>query len=194
MYPSTYSWPRLHASATLPPGKKAPGTHSIGSWVGLRAGLDDVEKGTFFNLPGLELRPLGDPARSLTDLHMFYRKLLNCRFEKCVLHLWLAVFFWGGGGVLGMGWDWVHLVRRPLNGLLYPPRMIGEDECGAVGGSTQRKPAPVPLCPPQMPHYLTRARTQTAAVGSRRLTAWALTWPTFIIAGSDNGDVFRDRK
>jgi hypothetical protein len=25
------------------PGEKAPGTHSIGGWVGPRAGLDDVE-------------------------------------------------------------------------------------------------------------------------------------------------------
>jgi hypothetical protein len=30
------------------------------------------------------------------------------------------------------GWDWVHLVRRPLTGLLYQPRLI-DDECGAVG-------------------------------------------------------------
>jgi hypothetical protein len=36
------------------------------------------------------------------------------------------------------------------------------DECGAVGGmrigrgnrSTRKKPAPVPLCPPQITHYL----------------------------------------
>jgi hypothetical protein len=48
--------------------------------------------------------------------------------------------------LLGVGWDWVHLVRRPLTGLLYQPRMI-DDECGAVGGmrigkgnrSTRRK-------------------------------------------------------
>jgi hypothetical protein len=26
------------------PGKRAPGTHWIGGWVGSRAGLDDVEK------------------------------------------------------------------------------------------------------------------------------------------------------
>jgi hypothetical protein len=26
------------------PGERAPGTHWIGSWVGLRAGLDDMEK------------------------------------------------------------------------------------------------------------------------------------------------------
>jgi hypothetical protein len=32
--------------------------------VGLRAGLDDVEKRKFLTLPGLELRPLRCPARS----------------------------------------------------------------------------------------------------------------------------------
>jgi hypothetical protein len=47
-------------------------------------------------------------------------------------------------------------------GLLYHPRLI-DDDYGAVGGmrigrinrSTRRKPAPVPLCPPQIPHDLT---------------------------------------
>jgi hypothetical protein len=33
-----------------------------------------------------------------------------------------------------VGWDWVHLVRRPLISLLYQPRTI-DDECGAVGGA-----------------------------------------------------------
>jgi hypothetical protein len=49
------------------PGERAPGTHWIGGWVGLRAGLDDVEKRKFLTLPGLELRPLGRPARRYTD-------------------------------------------------------------------------------------------------------------------------------
>jgi hypothetical protein len=31
--------------------------------VGLRAGLDDLEKRKFLTLSGLELRPLGRPAR-----------------------------------------------------------------------------------------------------------------------------------
>jgi hypothetical protein len=56
---------------------------------------------------------------------------------------------------------------------------------GAIGGmkigrgnrSTRRKPAPGPLCPPQIPHGQTRARTQAAAVGSQRLTAWAMARP-----------------
>jgi hypothetical protein len=61
------------------------------------------------------------------------------------------------------------------------------DECGTVGGmrigrghwSTRRKPAPVRFCPPQIPHDLTRALTRAAAVGSRRLTAWAMTRPKY---------------
>jgi hypothetical protein len=44
----------------LYPGEKPPGTHWIGGWVDLRAGLDDLEKRKFFTLPGLELRPLVD--------------------------------------------------------------------------------------------------------------------------------------
>jgi hypothetical protein len=85
---------------------------------------------------------------------------------------------------LGWGKTWVHLVRRPLTGLLYQSRMI-DDECGAVGGmrigmenrSTRRKSAPTSLCPQQIPHDLTWARTRAAAVGSRRLTAWAMARP-----------------
>jgi hypothetical protein len=45
-------------------------------------------------------------------------------------------------------------------GLLYQPWLIGEGDCEEIGGmkigmgnrSTQRNPAPAPLCPPQIPH------------------------------------------
>jgi hypothetical protein len=71
---------------------------------------------------------------------------------------------------LRMGWDWVHLIRRPLISLLCQPWII-DDECGAVGGmrigrgnrSTRRKPTSVPICPPQIPHNLTWARTLDTA-------------------------------
>jgi hypothetical protein len=49
---------QLHAPAALLPEERAPGTHWIGSWVGPRTGLNDVEKMTFLSMPGLELRPL----------------------------------------------------------------------------------------------------------------------------------------
>jgi hypothetical protein len=55
---------QLHAPAALPPGERAPGTHSIGGWVGPTTGLDDVEKRKFLLPLGLELRPLGRPVRS----------------------------------------------------------------------------------------------------------------------------------
>jgi hypothetical protein len=79
-----------------------------------------------------------------------------------------------------VGWDWVHLVRRPLFGLLYQLRMI-DDECRGVHGmrigrgnrSTRREPVPVPLCPPQIPRDLTWDRTQAVAVGMPWLIAWA---------------------
>jgi hypothetical protein len=54
----------------------------------------------------------------------------------------------------------------------------GDYDDGEIGGmmiggghrSTRRKPAPVPLYPPQIPHAA-RTRTRAAAVGSQRLTA-----------------------
>jgi hypothetical protein len=62
--------------------------------------------------------------------------------------------------------------------------MIGDGDYGEIGGikigrenrGTRRKPASVPLYPPQTPHTV-RTRTRAAAVGSQRLTAWAMAWP-----------------
>jgi hypothetical protein len=63
------------------------------------------------------------------------------------------------------------------NWLIVPAPMV--DEYGAFGGmrigrgnrSTLSKPPLVPLCPPQIPHYMNWDRTGTAAVASRQLTA-----------------------
>jgi hypothetical protein len=64
-------------------------------------------------------------------------------------------------------------------GLLYQPQMIHDGDCGEIDGikiggenrSTRRKPAPMPLCRPQIQHDLTWDRTRAAAVGSRPLIA-----------------------
>jgi hypothetical protein len=66
------------------------------------------------------------------------------------------------------------LGTEAIAGLLYQPQMIDDGDCGAIGEMkfgrgnryTQRKPAPAPLCPPQIPHEEIRARTRAAAVGS----------------------------
>jgi hypothetical protein len=41
----------------------------------------------------------------------------------------------------------------------------------------QGKPAPAPLCPPQIPLHQSRVWTWAAVVGSQRLTAWAMALP-----------------
>jgi hypothetical protein len=45
----------LRAPAPLPAGKRAPGSHWTGDWVGSRADLDDVERRKILPLTGLEL-------------------------------------------------------------------------------------------------------------------------------------------
>jgi hypothetical protein len=63
--------------------------------------------------------------------------------------------------------------------------MIDDGDCGAIGEknivrgnrSTRRKPAPAPLCPPQIPHDQARALTRAAAVESQWLTTWAVAGP-----------------
>jgi hypothetical protein len=77
-------------------------------------------------------------------------------------------------------------ITEATTGLLHQLWMIGDDECEAVSGmigrgngSTRRKLAQVSLCPPQIPHNVNRAWTRAAAVGSRRLTAWATAQTAF---------------
>jgi hypothetical protein len=54
------------------PEEKAPGTHWTGGWVDLRDGLDDLDKTTLLTLQGLELRPLGRPARKQSLYRLSY--------------------------------------------------------------------------------------------------------------------------
>jgi hypothetical protein len=51
---------------------------------------------------------------------------------------------------------------------------FGGMKIGRGDRSTRWKTATAPLCPPQIPLDQTRARTRDAAVGSQRLTAWAM--------------------
>jgi hypothetical protein len=68
------------------PGKRAPRTHWIGSWVDPRAGLDDVEKRKFLTLPGLELRPLDCPARSQSLYRLSYPGSSSRRGDSLIKH------------------------------------------------------------------------------------------------------------
>jgi hypothetical protein len=71
-----------------------------------------------------------------------------------------AIFFYWWGGTKSLG-------TATISGLLYKPQMIDDGDCGVIGGmkigrgnqSTRRKPAQAPLCPTQIPHDQSRART-----------------------------------
>jgi hypothetical protein len=80
--------------------------------------------------------------------------------------------------------NWVHSARRPLIGLLQPAPVDDDDDrefggmkTGSGNRSIRGKPVPAPLCPLQIPLDQTRDRTRAAAVGSQRLTAWAMARP-----------------
>jgi hypothetical protein len=100
------------------------------------------------------------------------------RIGACYVYICTPFFILSGVGLSPLG-------TAATSGLLYRPQMIDEGDWGSIGGmkigrgnrSTQRKPAPAPLCPSQLPHDQTRARTQAATVGSQRLTAWAMARP-----------------
>jgi hypothetical protein len=75
--------------------------------------------------------------------------------------------------IVGGGIKSHSTLRQPMASCAAP----GDYDDGEIGGmigrgnrSTRRKPAPVPLCPPQTPHAA-RTRTRAASVGSQRLTA-----------------------
>jgi hypothetical protein len=77
-------------------------------------------------------------------------------------------------GILGGGVQLGPLRTAATNSPIVPAPGDHDDGIGGMIGrgnrSTQRKPVPVPLCPPQIPHTAW-TRTRAAAVGSQRLTA-----------------------
>jgi hypothetical protein len=113
-----------------------------------------------------------DPWTSSMRLHIWSSTWLVTDSVSCFLSL------------MGWDWQWVHLVLRPLLWLVVQAP-DDDDDCGAIGGmqigrgnrNTWRKPALVPFCSPQTPHEMTRAWIRAVAVGSRRLTAWAIARP-----------------
>jgi hypothetical protein len=66
--------------------------------MGLRAGLDNVEKRKFLTLPGLELRFLGRPARSETTYPLIYpgsfQNISGCNVERPEREYIRDVLFW----------------------------------------------------------------------------------------------------
>jgi hypothetical protein len=103
-------------------------------------------------------------------------------FSGCVidsLHS-TEIFFpwrWGGGGSSTQAWmrTYVSILRIPQ--MIWVWRATVEWYWQGKTEELGDKPVPVPLCPPQIPHWLIRARTRASAVRGRRLTTWAMARP-----------------
>jgi hypothetical protein len=88
------------------------------------------------------------------------RQSVNSRATCGSFELFFFFYYYWWGGTKSLG-------TAATSGLLYKRQMIDEDDCGAIDGmkfgrgnrSTHRKPTPAPLCPPQISHDQTRART-----------------------------------
>ncbi|PNF15140.1 hypothetical protein B7P43_G15577 [Cryptotermes secundus] len=95
----------------------------------------------------------------------FVRGNYNCillPLEYVAAHPFLVF----SSGVILSPFGTVATTRLP-----YQPQMIADGICDRGNRSTRRKPAPVPLCPSQIPRDPTWARARAAPVGNRRLTA-----------------------
>jgi hypothetical protein len=113
----------------------------------------------------------GIPFITNMQLPCHYRRT---KYTSCAINFFLI-------GIVGGGVQLGPLGTAATNRPIVP--VPGDYDDGEIGGmigrgnrSTRRKPGPVPLCPPQIPHAA-RTRTRAAAVGSQRLTAWATARP-----------------
>jgi hypothetical protein len=107
-----------------------------------------------------------------------------CRRKSSVLHSVIRVYrsfvFWYSGG---WGPNSVHSALRPPIGLLCQPRVIMMMEKLVewwLAGETEVLGENLPQCRfvHHKPHMPARKRTRAAAVGSQRLTAWAMAQPS----------------
>jgi hypothetical protein len=113
---------------------------------------------------GLQKQSLPDHSQRNILAYTYIRRLAVLRQTTIIspkpINKQCSSFIIGGVGLSPLG-------TAATSGLLYKPQMIDEDDCGAIGvmkigrgnRSTRRKPASAPLCPPQIPHDQTRART-----------------------------------
>jgi hypothetical protein len=82
--------------------------------VGPKAGLDDVGKRKFLTLPGLELRPLGRPARSQSLYRLRYPgswTIILVYFKNCKLRLTMEIHCNKKESFKALIWFWRKKLR-----------------------------------------------------------------------------------
>jgi hypothetical protein len=122
-----------------------------------------------------------------TDRHPCLQRDSNPQAQQANGHRPTPFFFCGEGprsrcygrtAALRLFVQFVMKMKRKINCFFFFFPSNGAPVEWNWQGKTEvlgEKPVPVPLCPPQIPHGLTRDRTRASAVGGRRLTAWPMT-------------------
>jgi hypothetical protein len=82
---------------------------------------------------------------------------------------------WGGSSTQAWMPTYVSILR--ISQMIWVWRATVEWHWQGKPEELGEKPVPVPLCPPQISHGLTRARTRASAVTGRQLTTWAMARP-----------------
>jgi hypothetical protein len=152
--------------------------------------------------------PADSDASSYTE-HLLYTGLYYCLYEFFYLFVvleWNQVHYYCGHLLTyctSPGGRSVGIVRSRTKGhgvclvfcfctspgwqIMVVEQLV---ECGRGNGSTRRMPEPVPLCPPQILHDFTQARTQATVVGSRHLSARAKARPYVSLISIHYGEYF----
>jgi hypothetical protein len=93
-------------------------------------------------------------------------------YRKVILCIYFFPWRWGGSSTQAWMPAYVSMVNIPQ--MIWVWRATVELYWQGKTEELGEKPVPVPLCPPQIPHGLTWARTRASAVRGRRLTTWAM--------------------
>jgi hypothetical protein len=109
------------------------------------------------------------------------------QLTRLVVHEYFIIsviyfFSWTWAGSSTQAWlpTYVSILRIPQ--MIWVWRATVEWYWQGKTEKVGEKPVPVPLCPPQTPHGLTRGRTRASALRGRRLTTWAMARPVICVS------------
>jgi hypothetical protein len=90
----------------------------------------------------------------------------------------VTFFPWRWGGYSTQAWMPIYVSILHIPQMIWVWRATVEWYWQEKTEELEEKPVPVPLCPPRIPHGLTRVRIRASAVRGRRLMTWAMARPS----------------
>jgi hypothetical protein len=126
------------------------------------------------------------PTCSRVDSDSKSNKLCLCQKHQNSLLVKYCSFFPEDAVGQTQAWMPTYVSILRIAHTIWVWRATVEWYCQGKSDELGEKPVPVPLCPPQIPHGLTRTRTRTSDVRGRRLTTWVIARPFRIVLLQSN--------